>query len=82
MTEEIQYPSVDQVSRLYRRVVETSGGEQGFLSKSNLDYLIDTVKDDGERLPKEKAIVKKAAFLLYSIIVIHPFFERKQEDCL
>ena len=73
MTEEIQYPSVDQVSRLYRRVVETSGGEHGFLSRSNLDYLLDTVKDVGERLPRERAIVKKAAFLLYNVIVIHPF---------
>ena len=73
MTAEIQYPSVDQVSRLYKRVVETSGGEHGFLSKSNLAYLLDTVKDVGERLPKEEALVKKAAFLLYNVIAIHPF---------
>lgn len=73
MTEEIQYPSIEQIFRLYRRVVETSGGEHGFLSKSNLDYLLDTVKDVGERLPKEQAIVKKAAFPLYNVIVIHPF---------
>ena len=73
MTEEILNPSVDQVYRLYRRVVETSGGERGFLSKSNLGYLLDTVKDVGERLPKKQAIVKKAAFLLYNVIVIHPF---------
>ncbi len=73
MTEEVQYPSVEQVSRLYGRVIETSGGERGYLSKSNLDYLLDTVKDVGERFPRRQAIVKKAAFLLYNVIVIHPF---------
>lgn len=73
MDEEIRYPSVDQVSLLYRRIIEESGGEHGFLSKSNLEYLLETVKDVGERLPRKQAIVKKAAFLLYNVIVIHPF---------
>ena len=73
MAEDIKYPSVEQVSRLYNRIIETTGGEGGYLSKSNLDYLLGTVKDVGERLPREQAIVKKAAFLLYNVIVIHPF---------
>ena len=34
---------------------------------------MDTVRDIGERLPKRQAIVKKAAFLLYNVIVVHPF---------
>jgi death on curing protein len=49
------------------------GGEHGYLSKSNLEYLLDTVKDVGERLPKRQALVKKAAFLLYNIVALHPF---------
>lgn len=73
MAEEVRYPSMEQISRMYRRVVETTGGEHGYLSKSNLEYLLDTVKDVGERLPKKRAIVKKAAFLLYNVIIIHPF---------
>jgi death-on-curing protein len=73
LVEDIQYPSVAQVSRLYGRIIEATGGEHGYLSKSNLDYLLDTVKDVGERLPRKQAIVKKAAFLLYNVIVIHPF---------
>ena len=58
---------------MYRRVVETTGGEHGYLSKTNLEYLLDTVKDVGERLPKKRAIVKKGAFLPYNVIIIHPF---------
>jgi death-on-curing protein len=34
---------------------------------------LDTVEDVGERLPIKQAIVKKAAFLLYNVVVIHPF---------
>lgn len=73
MDEEIRYPSAEQVSRLYERIVKATGGEHGYLSRSNLDYLLDTVKDVGERLPRKQAIAKKAAFLLYNVIVIHPF---------
>jgi death-on-curing protein len=73
MVEEIRYLSHEQVSRLYKRIIETTGGEHGFLSKSNLEYLLDTVRDVGERFPMEKAVVKKAGFLLYNVIVIHPF---------
>ena len=73
MTKEIQYPSTEQVSRLYERIIGTTGGEHGFLSKSNLDYLLDAVKDIGERQSRKQAIIKKAAFLLYDVIVTHPF---------
>jgi len=61
------------VSRLYQGIVDVTGGEHGYLSRSNLEYLLDTVKDVGERLPRKQAIIKKAAFLLYNVIVVHPF---------
>jgi len=58
---------------LYDQIIAMTGGEHGYLSKSNLEYLLDTAKDVGERLHKRQALVKKAAFLLYNIIVVHPF---------
>ena len=61
------------MSRLYQGIVDVTGGEHGYLSRSNLEYLLDTVKDVGERLPRKQAIIKKAAFLLYNVIVVHPF---------
>lgn len=73
MAEEIKYPSIGQVTKLYDRIVDETGGERGYLSKSNLDYLLDTVKDVGERLPRRQAIIKKAAFLLYNVVIVHPF---------
>jgi len=72
MSEEIEYPSMEELEVLYKEVVKVSGGEHGYLSKGNLEYLLDTVKDVGERNPKKQAIVKKAAFLLYNIVTIHP----------
>ena len=62
MVEEISYPTLGQVSRLYTRPIDATGGERGYLSKSNLEYLLDTVKDVGERPPRRQAIIKKAAF--------------------
>ncbi len=53
--------------------IRATGGEHGYLSKSSLDYILDAVKDIGERLPWKKRIVKKAALLLYNVIVTHPF---------
>ena len=73
MSEEIRYPSAQQVSELYEMTIRSSGGERGYVSRSNLEYLLDAVKDIGERLPKKQAMVKKAAFLLYNIVIIHPF---------
>ena len=73
MSEEIRYPSIAQVARLYDEIVKASGGEHGYLSWSNLDYILDTVKDVGESLPRRQAIIKKSAFMLYNVIIVHPF---------
>lgn len=73
MAEEIKYPSLGQVLRLYDRIIDATGGKRGYLSKSNLEYLLDTVRDVGERLPRRQAIIKKAAFLLYNVVIVHPF---------
>lgn len=73
LSDEIRYPSVRQVERLYDQIIAMTGGEQGYISKSNLEYLLDTVKDIGERLDRRQALAKKAAYLLYNIIVLHPF---------
>ena len=73
LAEEFQYPTLAQVSRLHDQVIKATGGEHGYLSKSNLDYILDTVKDIGESLPRRRAMVKKSAFLLYNVIIVHPF---------
>jgi len=64
---------MEEVEGLYSSVIKHTGGEHGYLSKGNLGYLLETVKDVGERAPTRQAIVKKAAFLLYNVLVIHPF---------
>jgi death on curing protein len=78
LVEEIKYPSLEQVSKLYDRTIDATGGERGYLSTSNLEYLLDTVKDVGERLPRRQAIIKKAASLLYNVIIVHPFLNGKK----
>jgi death-on-curing protein len=70
---EIRYPSVEQVERLHDRVLDVTGGEHGDLSRSNLEYVLASVKEIGEELDVRNAMKKKAAFLLYNLISQHPF---------
>ena len=67
------YPSVEQVERLHERVLDVTGGERGDLSRSNLEYVLDAVKEMGEELDVRNALKQKAAFLLYNLISQHPF---------
>ena len=67
------YPSVEQVERLHERVLDVTGGERGDLSRSNLEYVLDAVKEMGEELDVRNALTKEAAFLLYNLISQHPF---------
>ena len=69
----IRYPSLEQVELLHGRILQLTGGEPGHLSKSNLEYLLEAVKNVGERLDRKQAIAKKAAFLLHNLVVLHPF---------
>ncbi len=58
---------------MYDQIIARTGGEHSYLSKSNLEYLLDTVKDVGEILHRKQALAKKVAFRLYNVIVLHPF---------
>jgi death on curing protein len=69
----VRYPSVEQAVRLHDRVLDVSGGDRGDLSRSNLEYVLDAVREIGDRLDLRQAMVKKGAYLLYSLILQHPF---------
>jgi len=58
---------------LHDRVLDVSGGERGDLSRSNLEYVLDAVREIGDQLDLKPAMVKKAAYLLHSLISQHPF---------
>ena len=45
------------------------------VSASNLRYILETVRDVGERLPDEEAAIRKAGYLLYNIVSMHPFVD-------
>jgi death on curing protein len=69
----IRYLSTDEAEWFHDRILELTGGERGDLAKANLEFALERVKDVGEQLDKDKAIVKKSAFLLHSLVVHHPF---------
>jgi len=62
---EIRYPTVEQAKGLHELVLKATGGERGHLSTSNLEFVLDAVKEIGEGLERRRAIVKKAAFLIH-----------------
>jgi death-on-curing protein len=73
VTSEIRYPTFEQTKGLHERVLKMTGGERGRLSSSNLEFVLDAVREIGEGLDRKRAIVKKAAFLIHQVILLHPF---------
>ena len=69
----IRYLSVEEVGWFHGRILQVSGGEPEQLAKANLEFVLERVREVGEGLGGDEAIVKKAAFLLRSLIVQHPF---------
>jgi hypothetical protein len=63
-TRKINYPTVDQVEELHGRILDLTGGEHGDLNRSNLEYLLEAVKEVGRKIETNQAIVKKAAVRL------------------
>jgi len=45
------------------------------VSPSNLSYILDTVKDIGEDLAEEEAMIRKSGYLLFNLVNLHPFLD-------
>lgn len=45
------------------------------LSPSNLAYVLDAARDVGEPMPEDKAVVRKAGYLLFNLVNLHPFLD-------
>ncbi len=71
----MEYPTHDAVIRLHEKIIKQSGGHQGFVSVSNLDYLLETARDIGEASQEEKAVVQKVGYILFNLVNLHPFLD-------
>jgi len=45
------------------------------VSPSNLMYILETLRDIGEHLPEQEAVKRKAGYLLYNMVSMHPFLD-------
>jgi len=45
------------------------------INPSNLTYILETVQDIGEHLPEEEAVKRKAGYILYNMVSMHPFLD-------
>jgi death-on-curing protein len=45
------------------------------VSPANLAFILDAVKDIGEGLPEDGAMVKKSGYLLFNLVDLHPFLD-------
>ena len=73
MDQQIRYPTSGQVDRLHARILEVSSGKPGYLSRSSLEYVLETVKHIGMNLDPGQSVMRRASFLLYNIVRQHPF---------
>lgn len=71
----VEYPSQDAVVRLHEKIIKQSGGHQGFVSISNLAFVLETARDIGEGSPEEEAMVRKAGYLFFNLVNLHPFLD-------
>ena len=71
----MEYPSQKAVLVLHEKIVRQSGGHLGFVSISNLAYILETSQDIGEDLPEEQAVIRKAGYMLFNLIGLHPFLD-------
>jgi len=78
----IRYLSIEEAEWFHDRILELTGGERGDLAKANLEFVLERVKGVGEGLDREKAVVKKAAFLLHSLVTHHPFINGNKRTAL
>jgi death on curing protein len=69
----IRYLSIDEAEWSHDRILEATGGERGDLAKANLEFVFERVKEIGEGLEGNEALVKNAAFLLYNLVTQRPF---------
>jgi death-on-curing protein len=70
---EIRYPTIEQIDRLHIEILRTTGGEHGYLSRSNFQFILNAVQEIGEELPVREAVILKAAYLRYNQVIQHPF---------
>jgi|GEM_PF-5832149 len=59
------YPTSEAVLEAHKRIIKASGGTAGVLSISNLEYILDTVRDVGKGSEFDK-LVSKATHILYT----------------
>ena len=69
----IRYLSIGEAEWFHDRILDLTGGERGDLAKANLEFALERVRDVGQGLDRDEAIVKKSAFLLHGLVVHHPF---------
>jgi death-on-curing protein len=70
------YPSFEAVMEAHDMLIRATGGDAGMISTSNLKYVLETIRDIGNELKDELFVVKtKAAYLIYGVIISHPFLD-------
>lgn len=66
------YPTADDIIRLRKGFRLTANG---YLSKGSLLYILETAQDLSNNEDHEEALAAKAAYILFNIIVAHPFID-------
>ncbi len=68
----IKYPDTETVEAFIKIHLERTGTKPSFLSKSNLMFVLDSVKDISNNSASVNGLIYKAAYLISKTIELHP----------
>ncbi|MFZ2070442.1 MAG: type II toxin-antitoxin system death-on-curing family toxin [Halobacteriota archaeon] len=70
-----KYLTKENIIRLHKKIIETTGGEKGLLNEGILSFVLDLIRT--EKLYSEKIgdLFTRAGILLRGIISGHPFVD-------
>ncbi len=70
-----KYPTKENIIRMHKKIVETTGGEKGMLTEGILSFVLDLIRTEklyGENIGD---LFTRAGILLRGIIAGHPFVD-------
>jgi len=70
-----KYPTFDSIVEFNKQEVTRSSEEFRVEDEARLRNILEDVRNQGEHLPAQDALIKKASFMLFRITLVQPFYE-------
>lgn len=82
MPHNLNYPSLNAIKEFNKITVTERNEVYSLEEPQTLERILERMREIGEEIPLDQAIVKKAAKLLHGITLLQPFYEGNKETAL